>query len=73
MTTGRKARVIGALTITALVLIVALQNSEPVNLSLLFWHFTMSKLGLIVSLFVLGGLTGAVLALFAGRPQSPKG
>ena len=73
MTAARKVRVISALILTVVVLIVGFQNSEPVSVNLLFWHFSMSKLMLIVGCFLLGGLAGGILALFAGRSKPVRG
>ena len=53
-----KIRLIILLTVLALVLIVALQNSYPITLFFLFWRAQIDGLFLFIMIFLTGVLAG---------------
>ncbi len=69
MSIGR-IRVISIIVVVTLVLIVAFQNSDEVGLSVLFWHFQVNKLAMILGLFLLGGVVGWIGSWMAARHKS---
>ena len=65
------AKVIGIIILLILLLIFAIQNTQPVVLTFLFWQiFTSFVLSILVS-FIIGLLTGCLLMLGRGR-KSPR-
>ena len=57
------AKVIALIVLLILLLIFAIQNTQPVVLNFLFWQiFTSSVLSILVS-FVIGLLTGCLLMM----------
>ena len=60
------AKVIAIIVLLILLLIFAIQNTQPVVLNFLFWQlFTSSVLSILVS-FIIGLLTGCLL-MMTGR------
>ncbi len=53
--------VIASLVLSVLLVIFALQNTDPVTLKMWFWSFQISLALLVVILFVLGALLGYLL------------
>jgi uncharacterized integral membrane protein len=70
MSLGSRIKLILALVIVMVVLIVAFQNSVPVELKLLFWTAQANRLGLILITFLLGGAAGMLIAWQAMRGKS---
>ncbi len=50
----------------------ALQNSEEVEVTFLFWGFSMSRALLMLTLFCLGALFGISLSAIAGHRKRHK-
>lgn len=67
MTSAAKVKVGLALLGLVLVVIVALQNSRPVTIDVLFWSATVDQLLLIPILFAAGVAVGLLLAWGLGR------
>lgn len=65
----RKLRLTIAVTLIALVVIVALQNLTPVPLQLLFWNLTLPRALLIVIVLVIGVVIGWFLRAIARRAR----
>ena len=58
-----RAKLIAIIILLILLLIFAIQNTQPVVLNFLFWHiFTSSVLSILAS-FVVGLLTGCLLMM----------
>jgi uncharacterized integral membrane protein len=56
----KRPRTIVALVILCLVLVVAAQNSYPINLYFLLWRAQIDGLLLFLLIFLMGVLTGAL-------------
>lgn len=65
----QKAKWIAALTAAGLLLILILQNVEPVKTQVLFASFTMPLAILLLIAALLGLVCGFVLALLSGRKR----
>ena len=67
---GVSRPLIAALVMVALVLVLAIQNSEKIHLHLLFWTVTTPAFGLVAISGVLGAAVGwAVVTLWRHRRQ----
>ena len=66
----RRAKIIAALTLTVLVIVVVLQNTEPVETRLLFMTVTMPRAALL-GLTVLVGFALGLLACLIGSRKRP--
>ena len=66
------AKVIAIIVLLILMLIFAIQNTQPVVLNFLFWQiFTSSVLSILVS-FIIGLLTGCLLMMIVRmKKKSP--
>lgn len=64
---------VGIFTLVILALIILIQNSGAVTLRLLFWKVSMSSIILVPLIFLLGGVTGFLIALFTRKnpPGNP--
>jgi uncharacterized integral membrane protein len=62
MDTRARIKIGIVLGLLALVTIVVLQNSSPVVVRVLFWSASVDLLLLLLGLFVVGLITGALLA-----------
>lgn len=56
-----KIKIVGALVLVALLIVVTLQNSAPVDLRFLFWKATVDRLLLFPALFLAGFASGAAV------------
>jgi len=67
-----RAKVIAIIVLLILMLIFAIQNTQPVVLNFLFWQiFTSSVLSILVS-FIIGLLTGCLLMMIVRmKKKSP--
>jgi uncharacterized integral membrane protein len=70
MALGSRIKLIIATVIAVLVIIVAFQNSVPVELKLLFWTAPVNRLLLILLTFLLGAAAGMLIAWQALRGKS---
>jgi uncharacterized integral membrane protein len=70
----KRPRTIVALVLLCFVLLVAAQNSYPINLYFLFWRAQIDGLLLFLLIFLLGALTGALgfWGLRRGRSRNPS-
>jgi uncharacterized integral membrane protein len=70
----KRPRTIAALLLLCLVLIVAVQNSYPINLYFLLWRAQIDGLLLFLLIFLVGALTGALSfwGIRRGRPRNPS-
>ena len=57
------AKVIAVIVLLILLLIFAIQNTQPVILNFLFWQISTSSVLSILGSFVLGLLTGCLLMM----------
>lgn len=57
------------LVLIGLLIIVSIQNVEPVKLNLLFWSMNISKLLLLILVLIFGILTGII---FSGAKKKAK-
>lgn len=57
------------LILIGLLIIISIQNVEPVRLNLLFWSTNISKLLLLILVLIVGIFTGI---LFSGAKKKPK-
>ena len=67
----KKIKVYAAITLTLLVLIVILQNTEPVATRVLFVTLTMPRAALLALTFLVGAAAGILLALSLAK-RLPK-
>ena len=56
----KKPKFIITLIVTVIVLILVLQNTEPVDTQILLWDFPMSRALLLIITFLIGFTVGAV-------------
>jgi lipopolysaccharide assembly protein A len=57
------AKVVAIVVLLILLLIFAIQNTEPVVLNFLFWHLSTSSVLSILVSFMIGLLTGCLLMM----------
>lgn len=57
------------LILIGLLIVISIQNVEPINLNILFWSTKISKLLLLILVLIFGILTGI---LFSGAKKKPK-
>ena len=76
MTTAKMVKWILVLVGLALVVFVAVQNSDPVTIRVLFWNATIDRLILFPALFVAGLILGFALGWGwerkRARPRPPR-
>jgi uncharacterized integral membrane protein len=65
-----QAKMIGLVVLLLVLLIFALQNTQPVAVKFLFWETTVSAVLTILVSFILGALTGVLL--FFMRPRRSR-
>ncbi|MCI0450795.1 MAG: lipopolysaccharide assembly protein LapA domain-containing protein [Candidatus Latescibacteria bacterium] len=58
----RTLRTIVVVLLFAFLLIVMIQNAQPVTFNFLNWHYEVSQLLLVVIVFVVGWLSGFIAA-----------
>lgn len=63
---------VAVLILFLLVLIVGLQNNDPVELKFLFWGGTINRLVLFPGLFLFGVVMGMILRIGVRRPSGIK-
>jgi len=61
-----------AICLVALVVILAVQNMEPVELQIYFWKLDISPIILIPITFLLGVFVGRHVRYFGGSPWHPR-
>jgi uncharacterized integral membrane protein len=66
------AKVIAIIALLILMLILAIQNTQPVFLNFLFWQISTSSVLSILMSFIIGVLTGCLLMLI-GRTKFSRG
>jgi uncharacterized integral membrane protein len=62
-----QGKMIGLVVLLAVLLIFAIQNTQPVAVKFLFWETTVSAVLTILSSFFLGALTGWLLPYLKPR------
>jgi len=65
-----QAKMIGLVVLLLVLLIFALQNTQPVAVKFLFWETTVSAVLTILVSFILGALTGVLVFLM--RPKRSR-
>jgi len=68
----KKAKLIAIAVVSILTLIIVLQNTEPAQARILFWPVEMSRALLLMLTFILGLVTGILLATYLLRKKSAK-
>ena len=68
----RTLRTIFIVLLFTLLVIVMVQNSQPITFNLLNWHYRVSQLLLVVIVFVIGWLFGFVAGKFMGRKKADE-
>ncbi|HXV13105.1 MAG TPA: LapA family protein [Candidatus Krumholzibacteria bacterium] len=74
----RTVKTIIIVLLFALLLIVMVQNAQPVTFNFLNWRYQVSQLLLVVIVFVIGWLVGFVMGKVTGKrkedepPLSPR-
>lgn len=63
------AKRIIVLVLMGLLIIICIQNVEPIKLNILFWSTNISKLLLLILVLVSGIFTGII---FSGAKKKPK-
>ena len=67
------AKVIAIIGLLILLLIFAIQNTQPVVLNFLFWQISTSSVLSILVGFIIGSLTGCLLMMIGGmKKKSPS-
>jgi len=61
------AKLTGMLILVVLLVVVILQNAEPVTVRLLFWDVSMSRVILMLTTALVGFVCGFIVAKSAGR------
>lgn len=56
----------------AVLIILMVQNAQPVKFHFLNWQYDVSQLLLVVIVFVIGWLTGFVTGKFMGRKKADE-
>jgi uncharacterized integral membrane protein len=68
-----KAKVIAIIVLLSLLLIVAIQKTQPVVLNILFWQFSPSSGLSILMSFIIGLLIGCLLMMIVKmKKKSPR-
>jgi uncharacterized integral membrane protein len=60
------AKLIGIIVLLAFLIVLAIQNYQPLTLKFLFWAFETSVILVLLISFLIGGLVGG-LVLWIGR------
>lgn len=68
----KKAKLIAIAVVSILALIIVLQNTEPAQAHILFWMVEMSRALLLMLTFILGLVTGILLATHVLRKKTGK-
>lgn len=66
-----RAKVIAIIVLLILMLIFAIQNTQPVVLNFLFWQMSTSSILSILVSFIVGLLTGCLL-MMTGRMKNKE-
>jgi uncharacterized integral membrane protein len=72
MTLAMQTKLVAILVAAFLFLVIVMQNSEPVNVQVLFWRATVDKLLLFPAIF-LAGLAAGLLLGWSRRRTSKAG
>lgn len=64
---GKNIKVYSGLGLLILVVLFTLQNTETVPISFLFWEFRISRVLMILMIFVIGVLVGLVSSNYLKR------
>jgi uncharacterized integral membrane protein len=68
-----RAKVVAIIVLLSLLLIVAIQKTQPVVLNFLFWQFSPSSVLSILLSFIIGLLTGCLLMMIVRmKRKSPR-
>ncbi len=68
----RTIRTIVIVLLFAVLLIVMVQNAQPVTFNFLNWHYQVSQLLLVVIVFVIGWLSGFIAAKLARKKKEDE-
>jgi uncharacterized integral membrane protein len=68
----RTVKTIVIVILFALLLIVMVQNAQPVTFNFLNWRYQVSQLLLVVIVFVIGWLVGFVMAKVTGKKKEDE-
>ena len=68
----KKAKLIAIAVVSILTLIIVVQNTEPAQARILFWTVEMSRALLLMLTFILGLVTGILLATYLLRKKNAK-
>lgn len=69
MTLKERIKLIAVFVFAALVLLFIIQNSETVQVAFLWWNFALARWIMLPLFFILGGLTGYLLARGRARKR----
>jgi uncharacterized integral membrane protein len=64
-----RPKVIAIIVISALALIILLQNLQTVTFRLFFWKVEVSQLVLVLLMLIIGYILGFLTAKLAGKPE----
>ena len=65
-------KTIGIVLLFGVLIIVMVQNAQPVTFNFLNWHYRVSQLLLVVIVFVIGWLFGFVAGKLTGRKKADE-
>ena len=65
----KRPKVIAIIVISALALIILLQNLQTVTFRLFFWKVEVSQLLLVLLMLIIGYILGFLTAKLAGKPE----
>jgi uncharacterized integral membrane protein len=68
----RTIRTVFIVLLFAVLVIVMVQNSQPITFNFLNWHYRVSQLLLVVIVFTIGWLTGFVGAKLARKKKDDE-
>lgn len=68
----RTVRTIFIVLLFSVLVIVMVQNSQPITFNFLNWRYNVSQLLLVVIVFVIGWLTGFVGAKLTGKKKDDE-
>jgi lipopolysaccharide assembly protein A len=68
----RTLRTIFIVLLFTLLVIVMVQNAQPITFNFLNWHYRVSQLLLVVIVFVIGWLFGFVAGKLTGRKKADE-
>ena len=68
----QKIKTVFVVMLIMVLLIVMVQNAQPVTFTFLNWKYQVSQLLLVLIVFVLGFLTGFVVAKTTGRKKEDE-